>query len=86
MPVSPTEDERKRSDRDRRRWCQCFCCKRWFKFWNAEVRVCGVLLSPPEARCILEDDFGVRWWPDDKPMPDLLAIQRFYDEHDGAAS
>ena len=51
-----------------------------FKHPNREVRVCGVLLSPPEARCLLNDDFGKRWWPEAEPMPDLIAIQRSYDE------
>ena len=34
---------------------------------------------------MLDDDSGKRWWPKGKPMPDLLAIQRFYDERDAAA-
>jgi hypothetical protein len=46
------------------------------------VRACGALLSPPQARCLLNDDFGNRWWPKDKPMPDLIAIQRANDAVD----
>jgi hypothetical protein len=40
------------------------------------ISVCGALLNPPEARCMMEDDFGQRWWPDDEPMPDLMEIDR----------
>jgi hypothetical protein len=47
------------------------------------VSVCGSVLDPPEARCMLCDDFGVMWWPKDKPMPDLVAIQEFYDRLEG---
>jgi hypothetical protein len=75
----PTEDTRKRSDKDGRFWCQCAFCERWFKHSNNAIRVCGALLSPPEANCLLSDDFGERWWPDDEEMPDLIAIQQFYD-------
>lgn len=83
MPARlPSEDERKRSDKDGRFWCQCAHCKRWFKHRDRAVRVCGVLLSPPEAHCLLCDDFGVRWWPQEKPMPDLVAIQEFWDRVD----
>jgi hypothetical protein len=71
----PSEDERKRSDKDKRFWCQCAYCKRWFKHSNNEVRVCGAVLSPPEARCMLCDDFGVMWWPSGKEMPDLVLIE-----------
>jgi hypothetical protein len=48
---------------------------------GARVSVCGAILSPPEARCMMTDDFGEIWWPKDKPMPDLLEIQR---EHQAA--
>jgi hypothetical protein len=74
MAVRPSEDERKRSDKDGRRWCQCSYCKRWFKHANSDVRVCGALLSPPEARCLLRDDFGASCWSG--PMPDLEELQR----------
>ena len=71
----PTEDLRRRSDKDKRFWCQCAYCKRWFKHSNNDVRVCGALLSPPEARCMLTDDFGNWWWPKGKPLPDLMEIE-----------
>jgi hypothetical protein len=35
---------------------------------GARVSVCGAILSPPEARCILADDFGEIWRPKNKPM------------------
>jgi hypothetical protein len=86
MPVRPpTEDARKRSDKDRRFWRQCAFCQRWFKHHDNDVRVCGALLSPPQARCMLADDFGTRWWPKNKPTPSLLTLQRFYDEQHAAA-
>jgi hypothetical protein len=40
------------------------------------ISVCGAILDPPEARCMMEADGVGRWWPDDVPMPDLLAMQR----------
>jgi hypothetical protein len=43
---------------------------------DRQVRVCGVLLSPPQAHCLLCDDFGEMWWPKEKPMPDLMEIER----------
>jgi hypothetical protein len=57
----PSNDERKRSDKDGRFWCQCAFCKRWFKHWNRHVRVCGAILDPPMAWCCLCD------WPSMKP-------------------
>ena len=78
MPRLPSEDEQKRSDKDGRFWCQCAFCKRWFKHRDRAIRVCGALLSPPEASCMMCDDFGVRWWPKSKPMPDLMEIDAFY--------
>jgi hypothetical protein len=81
----PSEDARKRSDKDGRFWCQCAFCMRWFKHSNNDVRSCGSLLSPPQSSCMLEDGSGKRWWPKSKPMPDLISIQRFYDERDGAS-
>jgi hypothetical protein len=78
MAVRPSEDARKRSDKDGRFWCQCAFCLRWFKHRDRQVRVCGALLDPPEASCMLCDDFGDRWWPKDKPMPDLMEIDAFY--------
>jgi DNA-directed RNA polymerase subunit RPC12/RpoP len=79
----PTEDERKRADR-RGRWLyKCAVCGR--EFWSRRnlssdagprVSVCGALLSPPVAHCLLTDDLGRWWWPKDEPMPDLLEIDR----------
>jgi hypothetical protein len=48
------------------------------------VSVCGALLNPPEARCMLADDFGEIWWPKDEPMPDLLEIDRLQREAEAA--
>ena len=80
---APSEDQRKRADRHGRNWHKCGRCGRWFLVAgefssNAgrRVTVCGVLLDPPEAHCLLEDDCGYRWWPEDKPMPDLMEIDR----------
>lgn len=80
---APTEDQRKRADRHGRNWHQCARCRRWFlvsgEFSSQEgtrVTVCGVLLNPPEPHCLLEDDLGERWWPEDRPLPDLVAIDR----------
>ena len=28
-----------------------------------------------ESGCLLCDDFGVLWWPKDKPMPDLITLE-----------
>ena len=81
--IEPTEDERKRADRWGRRLYKCGRCGRWFRHRRdlgsaagPQISVCGALLEPPEARCMLEDDLGNRWWPRDKPMPDLLEIDR----------
>jgi hypothetical protein len=49
------------------------------------VTVCGVLACPPVAHCLLTDDLG-RWWPKDKPMPDLLEIDRLQGEAETARS
>ena len=77
----PTEDARKRAERDGRNWHQCGVCKRWFlirgnygSMLGPRITVCGVLLNSPEAHCLLTDDFGNWWWPKDKPLPDLLEI------------
>jgi hypothetical protein len=48
------------------------------------VSVCGALLNPPEARCLLEDDLGNFWWPKNKPVPDLLEIDRRQREAESA--
>lgn len=78
----PTEDQRKRASRDGRNWHRCGVCDRWFLVAgefssNAgrRVTVCGVLLDPPEARCMLTVD-GEWWWPEDEPLPDLVEIDR----------
>ena len=87
----PTEDARKRADR-RGRWLyKCAICGR--EFWSMSrlasaagprVTVCGVLAQPPVAHCLLTDDFGKIWWPKDKPMPDLLEIDRKQREAEAA--
>jgi hypothetical protein len=46
------------------------------------VSVCGALLNPPAARCMLADDFGEIWWARDVPMPDLLEIDRLQRERE----
>ena len=69
----PTEDERKRSDKDGRFWCQCHACQRWFMHRDNHVRSCGSLLNPPVSHCLLADNTGKRWWPEGKPLPDLIA-------------
>ena len=78
-----SEDRRKRSDQDGLLLYTCARCGRMFRAKRglgsqagARVSVCGAILDPPEARCMLEDDFGKRWWPKNKPMPDLLEIDR----------
>jgi hypothetical protein len=79
----PTEDQRRRSDKDGRFLYTCAVCGRMFRHGRnlgseagARVSVCGALVNPPEARCMLADDFGEIWWPKNKPMPDLLEIDR----------
>lgn len=84
MSRTPSQNERRRSDKDGRFWVQCHFCKRWFRWRNREVRVCGVLLDPPEAHCMLCDDFGKRWWPKNKEMPDLIAIQERQRQNESA--
>jgi hypothetical protein len=83
MAEVPSEDRRKRADKDGRLLYTCARCGRFF--WSgrnlasdagARVSVCGAILDPPEARCMLEDDFGKRWWPKNKPLPDLLEMQQ----------
>jgi len=85
--IRSAEDKRRRSDREGRFEYTCGLCGRPFlsnrnlgSVAGNRISVCGAILSPPQARCLLADDSGQRWWPDDVPMPDLLAIQRFYDE------
>lgn len=92
MPEVPREDQRRRSDQDGRFPYKCAHCGRFFLSQRnlasapgARVSVCGNVLSPPLARCLLADDFGRLWWPQDKLMPDLLEIQRFYDEQAATA-
>ena len=91
MAEAPSEDRRKRTDQDGRLHYKCARCDRFF--WSrrnlasaagARVSVCGAILDPPEARCMLEDDFGQRWWPKDRSMPDLLEIDRKQREAEAA--
>lgn len=86
-----TEDARKRADRRGRSLHRCAVCGREFltrgifsSQLGPRVTVCGVLLNPPVAKCMLADDFGKLRWPEDKPMPDLVAIQQRYDERHAA--
>jgi hypothetical protein len=85
------EDRRKRSDKHGRLLYTCGRCGR--PFWaspgfgsmaGARVSVCGLVLRPPEARCLLEDGLGNRWWPTDEPMPDLLEVDRLQREAEAA--
>jgi hypothetical protein len=83
----PTEDERRRSDRDGRFLYACAVCGRLFLSRRVlaseagnRVSVCGNVLSPPEARCLLGDDFGNLKSPANKKMPDLLEIDRMQRE------
>ena len=92
MTEGPTEDVRRRSDRSGRFHYRCAHCGRWFLYRGQlgsaagpRVSVCGVLLDPPEARCMFCDDFGAMWWPKDKPMPDLAAIQQWMDREEADA-
>ena len=90
VPEVPTEDQRRRSDRDGRFLYSCAVCGRMFlsrrnlaSEAGARISVCGAILNPPEARCMLADDFGEIWWPKDEPMPDLLEIDRLQREAEG---
>ena len=83
MAEVPSEDRRKRADKDGRRLYTCGRCGRFFlsrcnlaSASGARVSVSGAILDPPEARCMLDDDFCNRWWPQDEPLPDLLEIDR----------
>jgi len=87
------EDKRRRSDRHGRFEYTCYHCGRPFlsnrnlgSAAGNRVSVCGAILNPPEARCLLADEFGKRWWPEDVPMPDLLEIQRHNDEREAEAA
>jgi hypothetical protein len=78
-----TEDRRRRSDRRGQFEYTCGHCGRPFlssrnlaSMAGNRISVCGAVLDPPEARCMLEIDGVGRWWSDDVPMPDLLAMQR----------
>jgi hypothetical protein len=86
MTEVPTEDQRRRSDKDGPFLYTCAVCGRMFlsrrnlaSAAGARISVCGAILSPLEAHCMLANDFGEIWWLPDVPMPDLLEIQRFYD-------
>jgi hypothetical protein len=79
---APTEDDRKRATRDGRNWHQCGRCERQFLVHGtfgsqrgSRITVCGVILDPPEPRCLLTVD-GEWWWPEDEPVPDLVEIDR----------
>jgi len=86
------EDKRRRSDRHGRFEYTCAHCGRPFlssrnlgSMAGNRVSVCGAVLSPSQARCLLADEFGKRWWPEGAPMPDLLEIQRWYDQREAEA-
>lgn len=80
--TTPSEDQRKRGTRDGRNWHVCNRCKRWFLVHGEfssqlgrRVTVCGVILDPPEPRCLLTVD-GEWWWPENEPLPDPVEIDR----------
>jgi uncharacterized OB-fold protein len=83
MSEFQNEDKRRRSDRNGRFPYTCASCGRFFlsrrnlaSMAGARVSVCGAILDPPQAHCLLEDGLGNRWWPKNRPMPDLLELQR----------
>jgi hypothetical protein len=91
VPEVPTEDQHRRSDKDGRFLYTCAICGRMFRHRRnlgseagPRISVCGALLNPPEARCMMVDDFGEIWWPKDEPMPDLLEIDRWLRELEAA--
>jgi hypothetical protein len=88
VPEVPTEDQRRRSDKDGRFLYTCAVCDRMFRHRGnlgsvagPRISVCGALLDPPEVRCMLADDFGEIWWLKGEPMPDLLEFYRCTPEH-----
>jgi hypothetical protein len=77
-----TENDRRRSDANGLLLYTCARCGRVFRAKPGlgtaagdRVTVCGVILRPPVTHCLLEDEFGKRWWPKNRPVADLLMIQ-----------